>query len=83
MDAEQFSSQIGKILINTQQISDTSATHVYDISAFLFTFQVQENFFPDPKRIIPPNTMSTMDFNVGRLNVKVDESGKIIRIYYG
>ncbi|MDX5366776.1 MAG: hypothetical protein LPK88_10075 [Alphaproteobacteria bacterium] len=34
-------------------------------------------------RVIRPGTMVTKDFRIDRLNVDVDESGKITRIYCG
>ncbi len=38
---------------------------------------------PDDARIIPPNSMITQDHRPNRVNVDLDEAGKVIRIWCG
>ncbi|KAK3398455.1 hypothetical protein B0T20DRAFT_411159 [Sordaria brevicollis] len=38
---------------------------------------------PEQTRVIKPGTMVTKDFNPDRLNVNVDDEGKVSHVYHG
>lgn len=38
---------------------------------------------PDPKRILPPNSIVTKDYRLNRTNVDLDADGVIVRIWCG
>ena len=39
--------------------------------------------FPAPMRVIEPGSAITMDYNAERLNIDLDESGNIARVWCG
>lgn len=39
--------------------------------------------FPDGTRILPPDSMATMDFKPDRLNVAIDGNAEVERVYCG
>ncbi|KAI8139467.1 hypothetical protein BJV82DRAFT_521901 [Fennellomyces sp. T-0311] len=44
---------------------------------------VRENELPAIRRILPPNSMMTMDFRPERLNIHVDANRKVRSVNYG
>ncbi len=56
-----------------------------EFAAAIGTAQADHDFAdPDrPLRIIPPMSAITMDHNPSRLNVDLDEDGKVLRLWCG
>lgn len=44
---------------------------------------ITKGAFPDTARILPPNSVMIQDFRPDRLNVNLDETGVIVRIWCG
>lgn len=45
--------------------------------------EVNESMFPRGARVLRPGMVMTMDYRGDRLNVVIDESGKVDRVYCG
>lgn len=50
---------------------------------FMHKKYVRRKDLPKPSRVIPKNSMITMDFRPDRLNVHVDDRKKITGVNYG
>ena len=73
MDAKEFVHLVGRTYIPKNQT----------VSAALAQSCVLHDDIPDPKRILAPRSMATMDFRPDRLNVVHDDKRIITRVYYG
>ncbi|KAI8367642.1 uncharacterized protein BYT42DRAFT_504260 [Radiomyces spectabilis] len=53
-----------------------------DVHANSENIFLEENL-PTLHRVLPPNTMMTMDYRPDRLNVKVDKNMRVLGVHYG
>ncbi|RCH96702.1 hypothetical protein CU098_009192 [Rhizopus stolonifer] len=63
---------VGKIILDDEQETALSEGEY-----------VRRKDLPKPSRVIPKNSMITMDFRPDRLNVHVDDRKKITGVNYG
>ncbi|KAL1931831.1 hypothetical protein VTP01DRAFT_8887 [Rhizomucor pusillus] len=63
---------VGKYILKDDE-QTTLGTHEF----------VRERDLPQPRRILPPNSVMTMDYRPERLNVHLDHSRKVRSVNYG
>lgn len=57
--------------------------YITEFSAASAPFQVKVSELPKGSRILKPDSMRTMEFIADRLNLHIDDQGKVIKQTYG
>ena len=57
--------------------------YITEFSTESAPFQVKLSELPKGSRVLKPDSMRTMEFIADRLNLHIDEQGKVIRQTYG
>lgn len=79
---------VGKVVLNDDEVTTLEDNEVGNVTRFLtnsdfFSQCVRRKDLPRPSRVLPPNSMMTMDYRPDRLNVRVDHTMRVTGVNYG
>ncbi|KAI7907895.1 uncharacterized protein BX663DRAFT_492325 [Cokeromyces recurvatus] len=63
---------IGKVILNDDEETALNAGEY-----------IRKKDLPNPHRVLPPNSVKTMDFRPERLNIRVDHTMRVTGVNYG